>query len=133
MMCRPRRRIVVLGTIAALAASLTVAQANAAPDSNRVADHRSAGTLTRATFADPPTSVRPKYRWWVPLAYTDDQELRAELDQMKAVGAGGAEVAPFGVDGTGNNTNPFSRSTASARRCGPRRSGPCWPAPRRTT
>lgn len=63
--------------------------------------------LTAATFADPPTSVRPKYRWWQPLAYTDDDELAAELDQMKQAGAGGAEVAAFGVDGTGNNTNPF--------------------------
>ncbi|WP_345470442.1 glycosyl hydrolase [Actinoallomurus oryzae] len=63
--------------------------------------------LTRATFADPPASVRPKYRWWQPLAYTEDGELAAELDQIKKAGGGGAEVAPFSVEGTGNNTNPF--------------------------
>ncbi|MDN3351136.1 glycosyl hydrolase [Actinomadura sp. DC4] len=63
--------------------------------------------LTRATFADPPASVRPKYRWWQPLAYTQDGELAAELDQIKKAGGGGAEVAPFNVEGTGNNTDPF--------------------------
>lgn len=63
--------------------------------------------LTRATFADPPASVRPKYRWWQPLAYTQDGELADELDQIKKAGGGGAEVAPFNVEGTGNNTNPF--------------------------
>ncbi|WP_370617621.1 glycosyl hydrolase [Mumia qirimensis] len=63
--------------------------------------------LTARTFADPPTSVRPKYRWWVPLAYTEDGELESELQQMKDAGAGGAEVAAFSVEGSGNNTNPF--------------------------
>ncbi|GAA4615160.1 hypothetical protein GCM10023195_66620 [Actinoallomurus liliacearum] len=63
--------------------------------------------LTRATFADPPASVRPKYRWWQPLAYTEDGELADELGQIKKVGGGGAEVAPFNVEGTGNNTIPF--------------------------
>ncbi|WP_145812157.1 glycosyl hydrolase [Kribbella amoyensis] len=49
--------------------------------------------LTAETFADPPATVRPKYRWWMPMAFTDDDQLRAELADMKAVGAGGAEVA----------------------------------------
>jgi hypothetical protein len=63
--------------------------------------------LTPASFADPPASVRPKYRWWMPLAYTDDQELRDELHQIKDVGGGGAEVSAFSVPGTGNKANPF--------------------------
>ncbi len=50
-------------------------------------------------FADPSASVRPKYRWWQPLAATDDAELRAELRQMREGGAGGAEVVAFAVDG----------------------------------
>lgn len=50
-------------------------------------------------LADPPQSVRPKYRWWQPLAATDDAELRAELRQMKEGGAGGAEVVAFAIDG----------------------------------
>lgn len=66
--------------------------------------------LTRGTFADPPASVRPKYRWWQPLASTDDAELAAELDQIKKAGGGGAEVAPFNVEGTGNNTPEFLKT-----------------------
>ena len=63
--------------------------------------------LDAATFADPPRSVRPMYRWWMPLAYTDDDELRAELRDMAAAGAGGVEVAPFIVPGAGNQSNAF--------------------------
>jgi hypothetical protein len=66
--------------------------------------------LTRATFADPPASVRPKYRWWQPLAYTQDDELAAELGQIKKAGGGGAEVAAFNVEGTGGDTGPFLRT-----------------------
>src|SRR5262249_20204629 len=56
---------------------------------------------------DPPATVRPKYRWWQPLAATDDNELINELKQIKDLGAGGAEETGFAVTGTGNNTNPF--------------------------
>lgn len=66
--------------------------------------------LTRATFADPPASVRPKYRWWQPLAYTQDGELAAELGQIKKAGGGGAEVAAFNVEGTGGDTGSFLRT-----------------------
>ena len=45
--------------------------------------------LTATTFANPPSVVRPKYRWWMPLAATDDQELRTELQQMKDAGPAG--------------------------------------------
>jgi len=70
-------------------------------------DPDSVPSLTRSTFADPPTSVRPKYRWWQPLAYTDDDELAGELQQIRDAGGGGAEVAPFSVEGAGHNTDPF--------------------------
>ncbi|WP_329058080.1 hypothetical protein [Amycolatopsis sp. NBC_01480] len=63
--------------------------------------------LTGNLFAAPPSTTRPKYRWWMPLAYTDDAELAAELAQMREAGAGGAEVAAFGVAGSGNDQNPF--------------------------
>lgn len=63
--------------------------------------------LTASTFADPPASVRPKYRWWMPLAYGDDDQLRAELEDMKAAGAGGAEVAAFAASGPGTTTPEF--------------------------
>src|SRR4051812_26759945 len=63
--------------------------------------------LSAASFANPPAAQRPKYRWWMPLAYTDDDELRTELRDMAASGAGGVEVAPFYVPGAGNQSNAF--------------------------
>ncbi|MGI5227568.1 glycosyl hydrolase [Actinoallomurus sp. CA-142502] len=93
---------VVLALSAAVVAPVPAGAAQGSP-----ASATAAPVLTRATFADPPASVRPKYRWWQPLAYTEDGELADELDQIKKAGGGGAEVAPFNVEGTGNNTNPF--------------------------
>lgn len=66
-----------------------------------------APALTEEAFASPPMAARPKYRWWMPLAHTDDAELVAELRQIRDIGGGGAEVAAFGVAGPGNNENPF--------------------------
>jgi hypothetical protein len=63
--------------------------------------------LSSATFADPPAGIRPMYRWWMPLAYTDDEVLRAELRDIAAAGGGGVEVAPFVVPGPGNQSNAF--------------------------
>ncbi|MFJ9201033.1 glycosyl hydrolase [Streptomyces flaveolus] len=61
--------------------------------------------LTESTFADPPTSVKPMYRWWMPLAHTDDDELRAEVRDMYEHGAGGFEISPFVIAGPGNQDN----------------------------
>jgi hypothetical protein len=63
--------------------------------------------LTKGLFAEPPAIARPKYRWWLPLAYTDDAELVAELGEMRDAGGGGAEIAAFGVAGAGHDQNPF--------------------------
>ncbi|WP_029137658.1 glycosyl hydrolase [Nakamurella lactea] len=86
------------------AASAPAASAPAAPEPAATA---AAPRLTASTFADPPATVRPKYRWWMPLAYTDNDELRAELADMKAAGAGGAEVAAFSVDGPDGKSPDF--------------------------
>src|SRR4051794_13961771 len=76
-----------------------------------VAQPAQAGTatpeLSAPSFARPAATERPKYRWWMPLAYTDDDELRTELRDMAASGAGGVEVAPFYVPGAGNQSNAF--------------------------
>ncbi len=48
------------------------------------------------------------YRWWMPLAYTDDDVLRDELHDIAASGAGGVEVSPFIVPGSGNQSNAFT-------------------------
>lgn len=79
-------------------AGVSAAQADAAP--KVVAD--GAPALSAPSFADPPASVRPKYRWWLPTPVVEDDELRAELRQIKAVGGGGAEVAPFLAPGEEN-------------------------------
>lgn len=63
--------------------------------------------LTRRTFAEPPTDVRPMYRYWMPLAYADDDVLRSEVEEMARAGAGGFEVAPFIVAGSEHQTNEF--------------------------
>ncbi|MGX6447877.1 glycosyl hydrolase, partial [Patulibacter sp. S7RM1-6] len=63
--------------------------------------------LDRGTWSDPPTSARVKYRWWMPGAYTDDGELENEVRQMRAAGAGGAEVVPMKTYGAIGATPDF--------------------------
>lgn len=75
-----------------------------------VQNSRNAGnapSLSRANFIDPPQSVRPVYRWWLPLGATDDAELRLELEQMALAGAGGVEVDPMPVPAPLGLSGPF--------------------------
>ncbi|MFJ3802529.1 glycosyl hydrolase [Streptomyces sp. NPDC090088] len=113
---RPAARRAALAATGALAlgATLIPAVASAGPESPLSAATRFDGqaadagaTLSPTTFADPPKSVRPLYRWWMPLAYTDDDELRRELRDIAAGGGGGVEVSPFVVPGAGNQSNAF--------------------------
>jgi hypothetical protein len=122
---KPSRRVgplkpsaVVLAAAVAATASLAVAPlgATASPASSVRAVVSAAASspaadpspaLSTGTFADPPSGVRPIYRWWMPLAFTDDQELRKELRDIAAAGGGGVEVAPFIVPGAGNQSNAF--------------------------
>jgi hypothetical protein len=90
--------------ILAVAAGLLLA---ATPAAAAAPSAGGAPELTAGTFTDPPLSVRPMYRWWLPLAALDNDELLRELDQMKANGAGGVEVDPFPVPGAANQANPF--------------------------
>ncbi|MGY1743037.1 MULTISPECIES: glycosyl hydrolase [unclassified Blastococcus] len=69
--------------------------------------HPSRPPLTPESFAQPPTVVRPMYRWWLPLAFVDHAVLREQLQQLADAGAGGVEVAPFVVAGAGHQTNAF--------------------------
>lgn len=88
-------RTAVVPLLAAALAAFPAAVAPATPATPHGESPRfgAAPMLTAETFADPPSTVRPKYRWWMPMAFTDDDQLRAELADMKAIGAGGAEVA----------------------------------------
>ena len=101
---------ILLATAGLVTAALALPAGPAASPASAAtagADASVAPELTARGFTDPPAAVRPKYRWWVPLAYTDDRQLENELQQMKDAGAGGAEVAAFSVEGSGNNKNPF--------------------------
>ncbi|MGO4255662.1 glycosyl hydrolase [Marmoricola sp. RAF53] len=113
---RARRGAIALSAALALVASaasvLNGGASGAAPAAPSLATATaSAGApgeaLTAEAFADPPASVRPMYRWWMPLAYTDDDELRSELRDIAANGAGGVEIAPFIVPGAGNQSSSF--------------------------
>ncbi|MFI1834314.1 glycosyl hydrolase [Streptomyces olivaceoviridis] len=44
-------------------------------------------------FADPPRSVRPKFRWWWPDGLVDPDEIAREIDQIADAGFGGVEIA----------------------------------------
>ncbi len=90
---RPRFCAGATSLVVAVAATLGASAAHADAAPKVVAD--GAPALSAASFAAPPASVRPKYRWWLPASAIEDDELRAELRQIKAVGGGGAEVAPF--------------------------------------
>jgi hypothetical protein len=83
------------------------AQGGATTSADRASHHASTMSLLADTFAAPPMGVKPMYRWWMPLAHTDDEELRRELRDIAAGGAGGVEVSPFIVPGAGNQTNAF--------------------------
>src|SRR5262245_49663559 len=97
--CRMLRRFCAgLAAVSALCATPAVAST---PSKDSIAP-----ALTPGTFAQPPSTVRPKYRWWMPLAATDDDQLKLEINQLADAGAGGVEVTSFSA-GTGFNTNPF--------------------------
>lgn len=104
-----RRRATAAAAVAAIAllGGATTGAGPAAAHGGPQARPDTAPRLTAASFADPPATVRPKYRWWLPLAYEQDEQLVRELGEMKEAGAGGAEVAAFTVDGRGNQSSPF--------------------------
>jgi hypothetical protein len=88
-----------------VATASTVQSAIASPAVSPAAE--GSPRLTAEAFADPPTGVRPMYRWWMPLAFTEDEVLREELRDIATAGGGGVEVAPFVVPGPGNRSNGF--------------------------
>ncbi|GAB3059175.1 glycosyl hydrolase [Intrasporangium mesophilum] len=97
----------IAAALALAAAPSAASLAAPAGPTPTVASSGAQPALTPATFADPPASVRPIYRWWMPLAYTQDDVLRDQLRDLAAAGAGGVEVAPFVVPGEGNQSNAF--------------------------
>ncbi len=62
--------------------------------------------FTASLFSNPTSGLRPKYRWWVPVADTNDSELQKEVGNIGAAGAGGYEQNGFPI-----NMNPGGQTT----------------------
>ena len=77
--------------------------------------HQYAPPLTRSTFSDPSSALRPKYRWWQPIADDNDATLRSEVDEMAAAGAGGYEQNGFGINMNPAGIAPSFRAWPTAR------------------
>ena len=71
--------------------------------------------LTRSTFSDPGAALRPKYRWWQPIADDNDTTLRSEVDEMAAAGAGGYEQNGFGLNMNPAGITPQFQSLANSQ------------------
>ena len=77
--------------------------------------HQYAPPLTRSTFSDPSSALRPKYRWWQPIADDNDATLRSEVDEMAAAGAGGYEQNGFGINMNPAGITPQFQSLANSQ------------------
>lgn len=62
--------------------------------------------LTSATFATPPVAARVKFRWWQPLANTDDAEIQREVAAMAGNFGGGFEQNGFAVSNGPHSGRP---------------------------
>lgn len=111
-------------TARSASALLVMGASFASPTATAQVSAGNAPALNAQNFRDPPASVRPLYRWWLPLAATTDNELRSELSEIAAAGAGGVEVdgmpvpPPVGSRGAflsqyGFGTSAWSKQMAS--------------------
>ncbi|MGW3820244.1 glycosyl hydrolase [Streptomyces sp. NPDC005046] len=95
-----RRTALVAGVGATVLGALPDVAA-AAPATSGTAGSGSAATVaagagrgpTADWFANPPRSVRPKFRWWWPDGLVDPDEIAREIDQIADAGFGGMEIA----------------------------------------
>src|SRR5215831_11517189 len=71
-------------------------------------------TLSPTTFANPPAATRPKFRWWQPVADTNDTEIQREVNAMAGNFGGGFEQNGFAVSmNCGGCTSQFLTLAAS--------------------
>ena len=87
-MSRTHSTAIVLAVLS-FAAFTSVVQAAAGAESQASVSVQS----LRENFASPPASARPMVRWWWFGAAVEKPEILRELQQMKANGIGGAELA----------------------------------------
>ncbi|MCH5671192.1 glycosyl hydrolase [Streptomyces gilvus] len=79
-----RRAVLATGLAAGAGLALgAVSPAAALPSAGGTADW----------FAQPPRSVRPRFRWWWPDGLVDPDEITREIDQIADAGFGGVEIA----------------------------------------
>ncbi|GAA4823684.1 glycosyl hydrolase [Streptomyces ziwulingensis] len=140
----PRRLVLAagLGAGAVAAVGVSAPGASARPAAALPA---SAGQAPGAAwFAEPPRSVRPKFRWWWPDGLVDPDEIAREIDQIADAGFGGVEIAAvhhsisdksvLDPAGHGWGSRPWRDGVEAALRRAARRGltvdltlGPSWP------
>ncbi|MEV0738643.1 glycosyl hydrolase [Streptomyces sp. NPDC050549] len=84
-----RRSVLTAGLTTGVLAALGPAAGAAASEAAR----SNADAPTPSWFAQPATSVRPRFRWWWPDGLVDPAEIAREIDRMADAGFGGAEIA----------------------------------------
>ena len=71
-------------------------------------------TLSPNTFTNPPAATRVKFRWWQPVADTNDAEIQREVAAMAGNGGGGFEQNGFAARmNCGGCTSQFLTFAAS--------------------
>jgi hypothetical protein len=100
MSLKRRRLLATAGAVvAALATAMTLgspAVAASGPDPGSPGSQAFPG-LSPATFATPPAATRVKFRWWQPVADTNDAEIQREVKAMANNFGGGFEQNGFPV------------------------------------
>ncbi|GGM15306.1 hypothetical protein GCM10010129_69380 [Streptomyces fumigatiscleroticus] len=134
-----RRTVLAAG----LTAGVTAAVCGAAPGA--AARPATGGHAPDAAwFAEPPRSVRPRFRWWWPDGLVEPDEIAREIDQIADAGFGGVEIAAvhhsiadksvLDTAGHGWGSRPWRDGVEAALRRAARRGvtvdltlGPSWP------
>ncbi len=94
--------------------SAAVATADSVPQPGNPGPLFSPG-FSASQFSDPTGALRPKYRWWQPVADTSDAQLRAEVQSMAADGGGGFEQNGFPVTMNSDGQTPQFETYANSQ------------------
>lgn len=116
-----RRSAVVLAAVAVMIAWFVVdtSAAVASPAGPGAPNPGGPGSLafpqlSPGTFGTPPAATRVKFRWWQPVAYTNDAEVQREVKAMAGNFGGGFEQNGFPVGmNCGGCTSQFTTYAAS--------------------
>jgi|GEM_PF-4120089 len=114
----PRRwRRLPLAGASALVATVALTSASARADSTPTPggpNQLSFPALDGGSFKTPPAATRPMFRWWQPVADTNDAEIQRELGNVAADFGGGLEQNGFAASmNSGGYSSQFSTYAAS--------------------